>query len=226
MSLIVLGGNVSPFVRKVRVVLAEKGIEHQHEQVNPFSPPPNFRSLSPLGKIPVLKDGDRTLCDSSVICAYLEKRFPTPALYPSDPYEYARTLWIEEFMDGGVVSIGGPKIFVPLVIQPLLSGGQGPSAEAEEVARKAWSEGVLPLLTYLETELGDRETFVGDGLTLADISVASHLVNLRYAGFVADRGRYPRLRAFLDRMWARPSFKPLIEADLPMFGKRAARLDD
>lgn len=226
MSLLVLGGSVSPFVRKVRVVLAEKGIEYQHEQVNPFAPPPDFRSISPLGKIPVLKDGDRTLCDSSVICAYLEKRFPTPALYPSEPYDYARTLWIEEFMDGGVVPIGGPKIFVPLVVQPLFSGGQAPSAEAEEVARKAWNEGVLPLLTYLENELGDRETFVGDGVTLADISVASHLVNLRLAGFLPERGRYPRLRAFLDRMWARPSFKPLIEADLPMFGKRAASLAD
>ena len=85
MSLVVLGGGVSPFVRKVRVALAEKGLDYQHEQVNPFAPPPGYRDISPLGKIPAFKDGDRSLCDSSVICAYLEKRFPTPALYPCDP---------------------------------------------------------------------------------------------------------------------------------------------
>ena len=92
MSLVVLGGGVSPFVRKVRVALAEKGLDYTHEQVNPFAPPAGYREISPLGKIPAFKDGDRTLCDSSVICAYLEKTHPKPALYPSDPYDYARAL--------------------------------------------------------------------------------------------------------------------------------------
>ena len=125
MSLVVLGGGVSPFVRKVRVVLAEKGLDYQHEQVNPFAPPAGYREISPLGKIPAFKDGDRTLADSSVICAYLEKRFPTPALYPSDPYDYARALWIEEFMDGGLVPVVGPNIFLALVLKPLLLRRQG-----------------------------------------------------------------------------------------------------
>ena len=46
------GVNVSPFVRKVRVALAEKNIAHEHESVNPMSPPENYREISPLGKIP------------------------------------------------------------------------------------------------------------------------------------------------------------------------------
>ena len=226
MSLVVLGGSVSPFVRTVRVVLAEKGLDYEHEQVNPFAGPPGWREISPLGKIPAFKDGDRSLCDSSVICAYLEKRFPTPALYPTDPYDYARALWFEEFMDGGVVPVVGPKVFFPLVLQPIFSGGQAPSAEVEALAKKTFEEDAAPLFAYLEKEIGDRDYFVGNQLTIADIAVASIMVNPWLAGFAPERKRFPKLRAFLDRMWSRPSFKKLIDADLPVFGKRAAQVND
>jgi glutathione S-transferase len=226
MSLVVLGGSVSPFVRKVRAFLAEKGLDYEHEQVNPFAGPPGWRDISPLGKIPAFKDGDRSLCDSSVICAYLEKRFPTPALYPTDPYDYARALWFEEFMDGGVVPVVGPKVFFPLVLQPIFSGGQAPSAEVEALAKKTFEEDAAPLFAYLEKELGDRDYFVGNQLTIADIAVASIMVNPWLAGFAPERKRFPKLRAFLDRVWSRPSFKKVIEGDLPVFGKRAAQVND
>ena len=225
MSLVVLGGSVSPFVRKVRAVLAEKGLDYQHEQVNPFSPPEGFREISPLGKIPAFRDGDRTLADSSVICSYLEKRFPTPALYPTDPYDYARALWIEEFMDGGVVPVVGPPIFLELVLKPLIARKE-PDAAAEEAAQKIWDEKAAPLFAYLEKELGDREWFVGDRLSIADITVGSILVNPRHAGFAPERKRFPKLRAFLDRVWSRPSFKKLIDEDTPVFGKRSVRIQD
>jgi glutathione S-transferase len=227
MSLVVLGGSVSPFVRKVRAVLAEKGLDYTHEQVNPFAPPEGYKEISPLGKIPAFKDGDKALCDSSVICAYIEKKYPTPALYPSDPYDYARALWFEEFMDGGVVPLVGQKVFFPLVLQPIFSGGKAPSAEVEETARKTWEEEVAPKhLAYLERQLGDREWFVGDRISIADISVASILASAYLAGYAPDRKRFPKLRAFLDRMWSRPSLKALIDADLPVFGKRAANVTD
>jgi glutathione S-transferase len=226
MSLVVLGGSVSPFVRKVRVFLAEKGLDYQHEQVNPFAAPAGWREISPLGKIPALKDGDRTLADSSVICAYVERRHPEPALYPSEPYDYARALWFEEFMDGGVVPVAGPRIFFPLVLKPLLSGGKAPDAETEAAAKKTWTEDVPPLLDYLEKELGDGDYFVGGRLTIADIAVASPFVNMRHAGYAPERKRWPRLRAFLERLHGRPSFKKLIEEESPIFGKRAERIVD
>jgi glutathione S-transferase len=226
MSLVLLGGSVSPFVRKVRVFLSEKGLDFQHEQVNPFAPPEGYREISPLGRIPAFKDGDKALCDSSVICAYVEKKFPNPALYPSDPYDYARALWFEEYMDGGVVPVTGPNVFFPLVLKPLLGGKQEPEAADVEAAEKIWAEKVPPLLAYLEKELGDREWFVGPRLTIADISVASSLVNSRHAGFAPERKRFPKLRAFLDRMWSRPSFKQTLEQETPIFGKRAARIAD
>src|SRR5258708_28903697 len=82
----------SPFVRKVVVALGEKGIAFDHDPVLPFGPTPEYRKISPLGKIPAFRDGDRTLADSSVIIAYLERTHPEPALYPSDPYEFARAV--------------------------------------------------------------------------------------------------------------------------------------
>ena len=108
----------SPFVRKVVVALGEKGISFDHDPVPPFGQTAEYRKISPLGKIPAFRDGDRTLADSSVIIAYLERTHPEPALYPSDPYEFARALWFEEYGDSGLSPILGAKIFFQRVIGP------------------------------------------------------------------------------------------------------------
>ncbi|MDJ0866793.1 MAG: glutathione S-transferase family protein [Myxococcota bacterium] len=225
MSYTVIGGAVSPFVRKVRVALAEKGLAYELEQVNPFAPPEGFREISPLGRIPAFRDGDATLADSSVICAYLERRHPEPPLYPKDDLAYAHALWIEEYMDGGMVPVAGPKIFRPLVLAPLMTG-QEPDEAAEQTAQAVVDETLPEYWDYLEGQLGEAEFFVDDRLTIADISVASPHVNLRHAGVAPARARWPRLRGFLDRMHARPSFAALIEEETPIFGKRAARIED
>jgi glutathione S-transferase len=224
-SLVLLGGNVSPFVRKVRVVLAEKGLDYELQQINPFTPPAGWRDVSPLGKIPAFRDGERTINDSSVICAYLERRFPKPALYPTDDYEYARALWFQEYVGGGMVPTAGPKIFLPLVLRPLLS--QKPADEATEAAAaKCVAEELPTFFDYLEGQLGDAEYLVGNRLSIADIAVASAFVNMRHAGVAPQRKRWPRLRAFLDRIWGRPSFKKLIDEETPIFGKRSERITD
>ena len=226
MTLTVLGGSVSPFVRKVRAFLTEKRLDYEHQQVNPFAPPEGWREISPLGKIPAFKDGDRVINDSSVICAYLERRFPKPALYPADDYEYARALWLEEFADGGLVPVSGPKVFFPLVLKPLISGKGEIDPADLATAEKTVAEELPKLWEYLERELSDRDYFVGNRLTIADLAVASPFVNLRHAGFAPERKRFPRLRAFLDRIHGRPSFKALIDEETPVFGKRAALVTD
>ncbi len=222
MSLTILGGNVSPFVRKVRVFCSEKGIPYELEPINPFAAPDDFREVSPLGLIPAMRDGDRVLADSSVICAYLEKTRPDNPLYPEDPYDYGRTLWFEEFIDGGFVARAGPKVFFPLVMIPLMRRQEPDEAEPLRVA----SEELPRFYEYLEAEIGDNEFFVADRLTLADIAVASPFVNLRHAGVAPERARFPKLRAFLDRMHGRPSFKACIEEESPVFGKRADLVQD
>ena len=79
------GSNISPFVRKVRVALAYKGIEYDNTQQNPFGAPPKYRAKSPLSKIPCWEEGELILPDSSVILSYLEHRYPDPPLVPTAP---------------------------------------------------------------------------------------------------------------------------------------------
>jgi glutathione S-transferase len=219
MAIKILGASVSPFVRKTRVFCAEKGIPYTLEQINPFSPPPNWRERSPLGRIPVLEHDGRIVNDSSVICAYLEKLHPEPALFPAEPYELARALWIEEFVDGGLIPIGGPHVFRPLALDPVLTQ-KPPDAATIAKAEKVVSDELGPLLAYLESQLGSREYFVGNRFTIADITVGTGFVNLRHAGFPPDAARFPKLAAFVARVHARPSFKACIEEERPIFGKR------
>jgi glutathione S-transferase len=217
----VLGGNVSPFVRKARAFLAEKGLAYEIQQINPAAPPDGWRAISPLGKIPALDHDGKIINDSSVICLYLEKVRPEPALYPKDPYDFARALWLEEFMDGGVVPFAGAQVFRPMALMPAFTQ-KPPDAAAIAAAQKVVTENIFPLLAYLEAQLGGADYFVGNRLSIADIAVASPFVNLRHAGFPPDAGKFPKLAAFVARMHARPSFKACIEEERPVFGKRWA----
>ena len=100
----VYGVTLSLYTRKLRAFLAEKGIAYQLEFVAPGDPSPEYRRISPLGKVPAYRDGDVALADSSIICAYVERMHPEPALYPSEPYTYARALWFEEYGDSGLAA--------------------------------------------------------------------------------------------------------------------------
>ncbi len=215
------GASVSPYVRKVLVTLAEKGLEFEADPVNPFSPPEHYRDISPLGKIPALQHDDKTLADSSVICAYLERRHPEPALYPTDDYAYARALWLEEYIDSGMVPKAGPGIFFPLVIGPVMMD-QPVTAEVRAQVEKCVSEDIEPMWDYLEQALGEEDFFVGNALTVADITVASIHVNLWHAGIDVDPGRWPHLSAFLARMHARASFKAIIDDEIAVWNRRDA----
>lgn len=209
----VYGANASPFVRKVRVFLAEKGIPYDLEPIIPFGPNPEFRKISPLGRIPAFRDGTRTLADSSVICAYIERTHPSPPLYPSDPYDYARALWFEEYADGGLVTVTGPKIFFQKFVAPRFFNR--PTDEA--MVKKAIEEELPPMFDYLEAELGNREYLVGPIFSIADIGVCTHFVNLRHVKVSVDKRRWPKLAAYVDHILARPSFKALIEEEAPTF---------
>ncbi len=207
----VYGVNASPFVRKVRVFLAEKGIPYQLEPVIPGMQPPDYKQISPLGKIPAFRDGDRTLADSSIICAYVERTHPEPPLYPSDPYDYARALWFEEYGDSALSAVLTGKLFFQKFVGPRLF--KRPTDET--VVRKALDEEMPPLFDYLESQLDGKEALVGGRFSIADIGITTHFVNLRYAGFSVDRKRWPTLAAYVERVHSRPAFKTLLEEEFP-----------
>jgi glutathione S-transferase len=213
MSLTVIGAPLSPFVRKVRVVLAEKQLEYKLDPVSPFAPPADFEKISPLKRIPVLRDDsegpEALIPDSSVICAYLEKKFPTPALYPSSPFAYARALWFEEYADSDFVATTGLGMFRPVVLNALMK-----KAPDIDVARDTWETKVPRFLQYYEEQLNGRSHFIGDSFTIADIAVASPFVNVAHAGFAPDEARYPNLVRFLKATLARPSFAACVAHEL------------
>lgn len=105
------GANISPFVRKPGCFSRKKGCHTSTNNCRPSSER-ETSSAESLGKNSCLPDGDKTLADSSIICAYLEKTHPQPALYPSDPYDYARALYFEEYGDGGLAPIVGASSFL------------------------------------------------------------------------------------------------------------------
>ena len=208
------GLNVSPFVRKVRVYMAEKGLPYDLEPVIPVDVSEEYRKMSPLGKIPAYQDGDVTLCDSSVICAYLERINPTPPLYPADHYAFARAIWFEEYGDGGMQPVIGNKIFFPMVVGPAFFN----RPKDEALANQAMDEEMPRFFDYLEGQVGDGDTLVGNSFTIGDIGVCSPFVNLRHAGFDIDAGRWPKLRRYVDAVHSRPSFKAVIEEEKAALG--------
>jgi len=87
----IIGSYLSPFVRKVLVVLELKGISYEIDPIVPFFGNDQFTKLSPLRRIPVLVDDQVTLSDSSIICQYLEDRYPSPSLYPTNIADRAKS---------------------------------------------------------------------------------------------------------------------------------------
>ena len=208
MTLKLIGAGLSPFVRKTRVVLAEKGLPYEHEPLTPFGPNPEYRKLHPLGKIPTLADGERVIPDSSAIVQYLERVKPEPALFPIDAYGFARAVWFEEYADTAVVQAVIPY-FQQRVLLPLFMKRAGDEA----LVAKADSEAIPPVFAYLEQQLGENDYLVGNRFSVADIATCSPFVNYQHGGGKVDAGKHPRLASYVERVHGRPSFKGLIGED-------------
>ena len=209
------GVNASPFVRKVRVFLAEKGIPYDLEPVIPVNVSAEFRKLSPLGKVPAYTDGTVTLADSSVICAYVERVHPTPPLYPSIRTSTRARSGSRSTPTTALVTVIGPKIFFQLIVAPRFFNQQ----TDEAAVQKAMDEELPPLFDYLESQLGDAPMIVGTRFSIGDIGLGSQFVNLRHAGVGVDAKRWPKLARYVAGVHARPSFAALIEEEAPAFSR-------
>jgi glutathione S-transferase len=218
MALKLYGSTISPFVRKVRVVLAEKGLEYAIDPVNPFAAPPEFLAISPLKRIPAFRDTDlpepNHLSDSSVICDYLEHKFPKPALYPADPYQRARALWYEEYADSILAQTIGPGLFFERIVKKLLKGEPD-----EAICHATLTQKLPPLFDYLEKEIGDKEFLAGGMFSIADIGIGTMLVNFEHVGESVDAARWPKLAAFAGRIHNRPSFRAYIDEERPFINR-------
>jgi len=201
----IIGSYLSPYVRKVLVCLDLKGIDYQIDPIVPFFGGDEFTAVSPVRRIPVLLDDRVTLCDSTVICEYLEERYPSPSLQPSRIEDRARARWLEEFADTRMGEVFIWRLFNEIVIRRFVWG----EPTNESVVRHARESEIPEILDYLESALpGDGGSFFGE-IGIADIAVATFFRNAGFAGFAVDAERWPRASAFVANTLDHPGFRKL-----------------
>ncbi len=200
----IIGNYLSPYVRKVLVVLDQKNIPYAIDPIVPFFGDDRFTAVSPLRRIPVLIDDQATLCDSSVICQYLEERYPEPALYPQDLVLRARARWLEEYADTQMGEVFIWRLFYQVAIRPFALG----LATNQEIVNRALQVEIPQILDYLESQI-PMDGFLCGAVSIADISIASFFRNAGFARYRVDAERWPKSAAFVARMFAHPSFAKL-----------------
>ncbi|MEJ5126120.1 glutathione S-transferase N-terminal domain-containing protein [Comamonas sp. MYb21] len=197
-----LGSLTSPYVRKVRVVLAEKKLDYRLETLDVWGDRATIASVNPLGKVPclVLDDGS-VLVDSRVIVEYLDTLSPVGRLIPSLGRERAEVRSWEAMADG---------VLDAAVLARMEYAFTGRSAEQRS---PAWVERQLGKvwagLEAMGNGLGQKTYFAGTGvhISLADIAVGCALAWLRFRFPELDwAARHPNLAQLLERLEARPSF--------------------
>src|SRR6266581_3115073 len=141
----------SPYARKVRIALYEKGVPFErvralHGDCNRT----DFLHVNPRAEVPALVDGDFSLYDSTIICEYLEDRYPEPALYPRDPRDRAVCRLIEDVAD--------TQLDAALYAVTLIEFGRG---ESHPAMRATAARDIARLSDTLEQRLGDGRFFCG-----------------------------------------------------------------
>ncbi|HVP30060.1 MAG TPA: glutathione S-transferase family protein [Myxococcota bacterium] len=200
----IVGSYLSPYVRKVLVALHLKGVAYEIDPIIPFMGDERFSKLSPLRRIPVLIDDQVTLADSTVICEYLQDRYPTPALYPQDIVRRARARWLEEFADTRMGDVFIWQLFNQVAINPYVFG-----VETDPEALQRTLEHELPdVLDYLEGQL-PAGGFLFGAPSIADISIACFFRNATFSRYAVDAGRWPKVAGFVARVLALPAFARL-----------------
>lgn len=200
----VIGSYISPYVRKVLVFLEAKGIAYKIDPIAPFVGNEEFARLSPLKRVPVLIDDELVLTDSSVICQYLEDKFPTPSLYPRDIAARARARWVEEFADTRLADGLIWRLFYEISIKQRTTG----QSADEAVVTHAREVEIPAALDYLETQV-PAEGFIFGEPSIADISIACYCRTAAFVRYEIDALRWPCVAALLQRMWALPAFRTL-----------------
>ena len=195
MKVNIIGGPASPYVRKVLAALTWKGIDYTIDPIVPFHGDDNFGKLSPLRRIPVYRDDQVTLCDSSVILQYLEDRWPQKSLYPADIAARARARWLEEYADTRVGDVFIWKLFYDAVIAPAIFGAERHPEQRAAVLAKDLPE----VMDYLESQM-PRDGFLCGAFSVADLALAPHFSNLAWARVELDWTRWPKTGAWLTRV--------------------------
>jgi len=201
---------LSPFSRKVRIVLKEKGLDFEMKVEKVWERRPEFLEMNPAAEVPVLVEADGTvLAESGVICEYLDEVYRDRLLIGIDPADRAEVrrviAWFDIKMNREVTeNLVGEKM-----MKRMLGLGQPNSA-----AIRAGHANIHYHLDYISFLIERRRWLAGDHFSLADIAAAAHISVLDYVGDVpwAD---HEVAKDWYARIKSRPSFRPLLADHIP-----------
>jgi glutathione S-transferase len=184
----------SPYARKVRIALYEKDLPFErvralHGDCNRT----DFLHANPRAEVPALIEGGFSLYDSTIICEYLEDRWPAPPIYPRDPQRRAACRLVEDLADTQLDAATYAVAIVELGRR-----------ESHAVLHDTAGRDLARLYDDLERRLGEEPFFCGE-FSVADIAVAPHLMAAAFLGFPVDPARQPALTRWLDRVQERPA---------------------
>src|SRR5512141_1381197 len=192
-----LGSLTSPFVRKARIVLAEKRIEYTFELDNPWDAKSRVPDANPLGKVPVLVlEDDSTLFDSRVIVEFLDSVSPLNRLIPSNNREKIEVKRWEALADGVLDAA------VAVVMER-----RRPAKQKSEAAIKRQMDKIERGVAVMARDLADKPWCTGNAFTLADIACGVALGYLDFRHGQYDwRVLHPNLAKLAAKLAERPSF--------------------
>jgi glutathione S-transferase len=205
------GTPISPFVRKVRVALALKGLEYESEGTFPGTRTREYLAISPLGKIPAFEDGDLVTRDSTVIIEYLEEQYPEIPVRPTNVADRARSRWLEEYAASMLFTPLAANIFMERLTRPFQTKVLGDEGVVEDSIKNL----VPPVFDYVESQL-PAEGFIFGEMGVADIAVATTIINATYTDFKVDAARWPRVSAHFNLVKSHPVVADVMQAEAPL----------
>ena len=206
MSLAFYGHPFSSYTQKVLIALYENGTEFEFRSIGPDTPQNAAEWLRrwPLGKFPLLVDGDRTIVETSIIVEYLQLAHPGPVrLLPMDPMDALDVRFLDRFFDLHVMNMMQHAVNGALTEDPVKR--QEGLALAQQKLELAYA--------WLEGHLAGRIWAAGADFTLADCAAAPSLFYADWTHRISEA--FPRLRAYRSGLLARPSFARAVEEARP-----------
>jgi glutathione S-transferase len=190
------------------------GYEIKKYQRDPHSmlAPPELRAVHPLGKAPVITDGDVTVAESGAVIEYLVERYGDGRLVPpAGSADKRRYTYFLHFAEGTAMA----PLLMKLVFDRVETSPMPFFARpiARSISQKVKGSYIMPQirqhLDFMEAELGKSAWFAGDEFTAADIQLSFALEASAARGGLG--ANYPKLSAFLDRIHARPAYQRALE---------------
>lgn len=212
---------LSPFCRKVRLVLAEKRVDVDLVEERPWERRLDFLRMNPAGMVPALVTKDNNvLSESRAITGYLEEAYPEPPLMPTDRLERAEVRRLVAWFDDKFNREVTQNLLGERITKRLARTGY-PDGQALKVG----SKNIRVHLDYMTFLLEGHNWLAGSRMTMADLAAAGHLSALDYLGDVPWEA-YPAVKDWYSVLKSRPGFRSLLADHLPGFPPPPAHYAD